>query len=256
VNPDIVISDVKKAALLLRNSKRVVALTGAGISTPSGIPDFRSRDKGLWDQVDPMTVASLLSFRHDPEKFFEWSRPLTRKILTAEPNPAHYSLAKLEEANILVAIVTQNIDNLHLRAGSRVVYEVHGHLREATCIKCFHHEEATEHILKFINESIIPKCNQCGGILKPDVVLFGEQLPFKVANQAQAAVSGSDLVLIIGSSLEVTPVALFPLHALDSGAKLIIINEEPTYLDSRADVTFHNDAAEILPRIVDEVLNE
>jgi NAD-dependent deacetylase len=256
VKSDIDISDVKIAAALLRNSERVVALTGAGVSTPSGIPDFRSRDTGLWDQVDPMTVASLLSFRHNPEKFFEWSRPLTGKIINAEPNPAHYGLAHLEEAEFLVAIVTQNIDNLHLKAGSKVVYEVHGHLREATCIKCFHHVDATEHILKFVNESTIPNCEQCGGILKPDVVLFGEQLPYKVANQAQEVVSQSDLILIVGSSLEVTPVALYPLHALDSGAKLIIINEEPTYLDSRADVVFHHDAAEVLPRLVDEVLNE
>lgn len=256
MNSDIDIADVKKAAALLRDSERVVALTGAGISTPSGIPDFRSRDTGLWGNVDPMSVASLLSFRHAPEKFFEWSRPLTHKIITADPNPAHTSLVKLEEAGILVAIVTQNIDNLHYKAGSMVVHEVHGHLREATCINCFHHEQATEHIQRFVDDSTIPTCEKCGGILKPDIVLFGEQLPFKVANDAQEAVSKSDLVLIVGSSLEVTPVALFPLRAVDRGAKLIIINEEPTYLDSRADIVFHNDAAKVLPRLVDEVLNE
>jgi NAD-dependent deacetylase len=256
VNSDIDISYLKKAAALLKESERVVALTGAGISTPSGIPDFRSSGSGLWDKYDAMTVASLLSFRHDPEKFFEWSRPLTDLIINAEPNSAHYSLVKLEEAKILVAVVTQNIDNLHLRAGSKRVFEVHGHLREATCIICFRKVQAEEHIRRFVDAEIIPRCDSCGGILKPDVVLFGEELPFNVVNEVKNVIASCDLMLVVGSSLEVTPVALFPIEALNSGAKLIIINIEPTYLDGRADVLFHKNAAEVLPRLVDEVLHE
>lgn len=256
MNLDINLSHLKKAAELLRKSKSAVALTGAGISTPSGIPDFRSTRTGLWDQVDPMEVASLISFRHNPEKFFEWSRPLTSLILNAEPNPAHIGLAQLEEANHLVAVVTQNIDNLHYRAGSKRVLEVHGHLREATCINCFQKVAAEEHIKIFVEQEIIPRCEECGGILKPDIVLFGEQLPFKVVNEAHQAIATSDLMIVIGSSLEVTPVALFPLDALSAGAKLIIINEERTFLDERAEVVFHNNAAEVMPRLVEEVLHE
>lgn len=249
-------SHLKKAATLLRESKRAVALTGAGISTPSGIPDFRSTDSGLWDQYDPMTIASLISFRYNPEKFFEWSHPLTKQIFNAKPNPAHYSLARLEEAKILAAVVTQNIDNLHHRAGSKRVFEVHGHLREATCIKCFQKVPAEAHMRIFVEEAKIPRCTDCDGILKPDIVLYGEQLPFDVVNEAQSAIASSDLVLIVGSSLEVTPVALFPIEAINSGAGMIIVNDEPTYLDEKADFIFHNDAAILLPRLVDEVLNE
>lgn len=256
MNSDNEIPGLRKAAKLIRASQRIVALTGAGISTPSGIPDFRSTGTGLWDRYDAMAVASLLSFRHNPEKFFEWSRPLTRKIIEAEPNPAHTSLVQLEDAEKLVAIVTQNIDNLHYRAGSRVVFEVHGHLRKATCINCFEQVPAGDLILNFVENDVIPCCESCGGILKPDIVLFGEELPYDVVNQAQEALASSDLILIVGSSLEVTPVALFPLPALHAGAKMIIINQEPTYLDGRADVVFHTDAALVLPKLVDEVLHE
>jgi NAD-dependent deacetylase len=256
VNSDIDISHLKKAAALLKESERVVALTGAGISTPSGIPDFRSTGSGLWDRFDAMAVASLLSFRHNPEKFFEWSRPLTQKILNAEPNPAHYGLVRLEEARILVAVITQNIDNLHYRAGSRNVFEVHGHLRTATCVKCFQKVQDEDHIKRFVDTGIIPQCDSCGGILKPDVVLFGEELPFNVVNEVKNVIASCDLMLVVGSSLEVTPVALYPMEALNSGTKLIIINIEPTYLDSGAEVVFHKNAAEVLPRLVDEVLHE
>ncbi len=256
MNLDINSSHLKRAAELLRKSKRAVALTGAGISTPSGIPDFRSPLTGLWDKVNPMEVSSLMSFRYNPEKFFEWSRPLTALILDAVPNPAHIGLAQLEETNHLVAVVTQNIDNLHYRAGSKRVFEVHGHIRESTCVNCYQKVAAEKHIRIFIEQGITPRCEECGGILKPDVVLFGEQLPFNVVNEAHQAIATSDLMIVIGSSLEVTPVALFPLDALSAGAKLIIINEEPTYLDERADVVFHNCAAKVVPRLVEEVLHE
>lgn len=231
-------------------------LTGAGISTPSGIPDFRSRDSGLWERYDPMSVASLLSFRYNPEDFFEWVSPLVRSIVEAQPNPAHTALAALEEHGYLHGIITQNIDDLHRRAGSKIVFEIHGHLREASCIACFKRHSTQEPMRQYLEEGIIPRCTGCGGILKPNIVLFGEQLPSEVVLAATKCLEQADLLLVAGSSLEVVPAATMPVSALNRGAHLIIINHDPTYLDERADVIFNQDVAEILPRIAEEVLRE
>ena len=248
-------SEIYQAAKLIRAAKASVALTGAGISTPSGIPDFRSTGSGLWELYNPMEVASITAFRYDPVKFFEWARPLASTILEAEPNQAHFALAQLEVAGYLKGIVTQNIDNLHLRAGSKRVLEIHGHIRNATCINCFHKVEITGQIQEFVTEQRIPHCEKCGGILKPDFILFGEQLPFEVVKEARELIQSSDLILVLGSSLEVVPVAYYPIEALNAGARLIIINHEPTYLDERADSIFHADVAEVLPRITAEVIH-
>jgi len=247
---------ISQAAAILRASQHTAALTGAGISTPSGIPDFRSRGSGLWERFDPMQVASLSSFRYHPEHFFEWFRPLAIKMLNAEPNPAHVALAKLEKAGILTGVVTQNIDNLHRRAGSLIVYEIHGHMREATCISCFRRDNTPDLLKHFMEEGTLPLCPECGGILKPNVVLFGEQLPHRVVEDARSLLAKSDLILVAGSSLEVTPAALFPIPAINAGAKLIIINHEPTYLDERATLIFRQDVAQILPQITAEVLGD
>src|SRR5690606_18271286 len=133
---------IKAAAALLQASRYVVALTGAGISTPSGIPDFRSPHSGVWEQVDPMAVASIQAFRRQPQLFFDWVRPLTYTILSAQPNPAHLALVQLEQYGPLKAVITQNIDMLHTRAGSHNVYEVHGHMRTASCLDCSYSCEA------------------------------------------------------------------------------------------------------------------
>ncbi len=247
--------DVRRAAELLLAARRAVALTGAGISTPSGIPDFRSKGSGLWERYDPMEVASLTAFRYHPERFYEWIRPLVSKMLSAEPNPAHIALARLEQVGRLIGVVTQNIDDLHQRAGSRRVIEVHGHLRAATCVSCYHKVAADESMFELVKEGKVPRCERCSGVLKPDVVLFGEQLPSEAVHEAQQLVATSDLVLVIGSSLEVTPAALFPVQALNSGARLIILNHNPTYLDERADLIFRDDVAVVLPRIVAEVID-
>ncbi len=246
---------LQRAAELIKRARTAVALTGAGISTPSGIPDFRSRDSGLWQRFDPMKVASLTAFRYQPEAFFAWIRPMVKTIVEAAPNPAHLALATLEKHGLLAGVITQNIDDLHRRAGSRLVFEIHGHLRSATCIRCFHREPTEELLPAFIERGEIPHCPQCGAVLKPDVVLFGEQLPYQVVAEAEALVARSDLVLVIGSSLEVTPAALFPVPALNAGAQLIIINRDPTYLDERAAVIFRQDVARVLPRLVEEVLH-
>jgi NAD-dependent deacetylase len=249
-------SSIVKTADLIRASKSTIALTGAGISTPSGIPDFRSADTGLWELFNPLEVATLNAFRYNPEKFFEWARPLAALILNARPNKAHYALARLEKAGYLQGIITQNIDNLHFRAGSKNVLEIHGHMRKATCINCFHKVTITHQIEDFVQNKIIPHCEVCGGILKPDFVLFGEQLPFEVVNKARSWIRSSRLILVLGSSLEVIPVAYFPVEAINAGAHLIIINNEKTYLDERADAVFHDDVADVLPKIIDEVLDE
>lgn len=254
MNEQVVDLDIEHAADLIRRAQSGVALTGAGISTPSGIPDFRSTGSGLWEHFDPMDVASLSAFRYRPERFFDWVRPLAEKIMRAKPNPAHLALAQLERAGCLTAVVTQNIDDLHRKAGSQKVLEIHGHLRESTCVECFRRYPSGRLLQHFIETGEIPRCPACGGVLKPDVVLYGEQLPFQVVQEAKALISHSDLVLVVGSSLEVTPAAVFPVQALNAGGRLVIVNREPTYLDSRADFIFRQDAAVVLPKLAEEVL--
>jgi NAD-dependent deacetylase len=243
---------VEQAANLIQKANNVVAMTGAGISTPSGIPDFRSPHSGLWDQVDPLTVASIFSFRQNPQHFYDWIRPLAPLFLEAEPNPAHHALTVLERAGKMSAIITQNIDDLHGRAGSETVYELHGHLREVTCIRCYEVQESHTIFDEFLRDGQIPR-HHCGGVLKPNVILFGEQLPMREFVSAQVAVKEADLILVVGSSLEVAPASDLPALALENGAKMVIINDHPTFLDSKAALVIHSDIAEILPSIVNLV---
>jgi NAD-dependent deacetylase len=245
--------EVKCAADLLRKARYAVALTGAGISTPSGLPDFRSRDSGMWEKVDPIAVASIHGFRRNPAAFFDWIRPLAGLMRDVRPNPAHYALARLEEMGYLKAIITQNVDMLHTRAGSHEVHEVHGHLRTATCVQCYKSYPTEPFIDQIIDEGTIPRCPECGGILKPDVILYGEQLPIRVLHAAQRAARESDVMLIAGSSLTVAPVSELPLLAVMNGARLILVNDEPTYMDPQAAVVIHADVADILPHIVAEL---
>ncbi|MFN2274852.1 MAG: SIR2 family NAD-dependent protein deacylase [Anaerolineales bacterium] len=246
---------VEHAATMLLHAQHAVALTGAGISTPSGIPDFRSRESGLWTKYDPFTVASISAFRYHPLQVLEWVRPLVSQITSAEPNPAHTALARLEAAGRLDGVITQNIDGLHTKAGSKHVFEIHGHLRTATCTSCFRKAATDDLIEPFVKDGVIPRCGHCGGLLKPDIVLFGEQLPYETVQGAEDLLKNCDLVLIVGSSLEVTPAATMPVAALNRGASLIIVNHDPTYLDERADLVFHQDVVDVLPQIANEVLN-
>jgi NAD-dependent deacetylase len=201
-----------------------------------------------------MEVASILTFRYDPERFYEWIRPMARLILEAQPNPAHIALAELEQAGYLHGLITQNIDDLHRRAGTQQLVEIHGHLRQAICISCFRSYSTDTFLVDFVKTGKIPRCDDCGGFLKPSAVLFGEQLPVDAVRQAQQWIKNCDLLLTAGSSLEVVPVAYFPVDALNAGAKLIIFNNTPTYVDQRAELVFRNDVAETLPQIVAEVL--
>lgn len=241
---------LEKAALLLRNARYAIALTGAGISTPSGIPDFRSANSGLWESTDPR-VASILGFRRNPQAFFEWIRPLARLMREADVNPAHLALARLEQRGVLKGVITQNIDMLHTRAGSQTVYEIHGSIRRATCLECYKTYPVEAFLERFIETGEIPRCPEDGGILKPDVILFGEQLPLKVLQAAQRAARECDVMLVAGSSLAVAPASELPLIALAHGAKLIIVNYEATYIDEQAQVVIHDDVAHVLPRLVE-----
>lgn len=246
---------IRRAADLIRSSHRFVALTGAGLSTPSGLPDFRSEGSGLWTRFLPMEVGSLTTFRHNPELFFAWLRPLASHMLLAEPNPAHYALASLEKAGYLKTIVTQNIDGLHHRAGGSNILEIHGTFNTLTCARCYRQVGYAGIIEEYLNQGTIPRCQQCGGILKPDVILFEEQLPAKTWLAARKAVRACDLLLIAGTSLEVMPSAKLPMEALENGAHLMIVNRTETYIDVRAEVIVRGDVAEILPKIAREVLH-
>lgn len=246
---------ILQAAQLVRQAQFTVALTGAGLSTPSGIPDFRSPGSGMWTDANPMEVASLHSFRLHPEVFYEWVKPLTRALMEAQPNPAHLALARLEAEGHLTSIITQNIDMLHERAGSQHVLEIHGHLREVTCIHCYRVLPAADLFRRWLTAGELPRCPTCGHAMKPNVILFGEQLPARVFTEAKLAAKQCDLMIVAGSSLEVFPAADLPLLALDHGAKLIVVNREPTYVDDRAWIVIRDDVAGALPALADEVIH-
>lgn len=201
-----------------------------------------------------MDVASLTAFRQRPEKFFDWIRPLVGDIIDAQPNPAHTAIARLEEAGFVKAVITQNIDGLHQRAGSKNVHEIHGSLNTLTCVSCYKNYQALVYVQPFIENGELPKCTDCGSLLKPDAILFEEQLPIRVWHASQKAVRSCRVMLVAGSSLEVVPVAGLPLEALNSGSKLIIVNHTATYIDNRADVVINKDVADVLPQIADEIL--
>jgi NAD-dependent deacetylase len=242
-----------KAAALINDSSYLVVFTGAGISTPSGIPDFRSPDSGLWEKYDPFEVASIWAFRHQPEVFFDWIRSISVQADNAKPNHAHLALANLEKRGIVKSVITQNIDSLHQMAGSKKVFELHGSARTATCPHCGkkHPQEYFRHMI--MEEQGIPHCDSCGKMIKPDVVLFGEDLPHDAWDGAYQECLQADMVFVVGSSLEVYPANSLPETALRNGAKLIINNLSPTHLDQRADVLLKMDVTEgigALPELI------
>ncbi len=248
--------EIHRSATLIKDASHCIVLSGAGISTASGIPDFRSAGSGLWTHHHPMDVASLTIFRHHPERFFEWLRPLVKNILQAKPNPAHLALAKLEKKGFIKTIITQNIDGLHQRAGSKKTLEIHGTLNTLSCIGCYKKYDSESYFSPYIEHGEIPHCPACGRILKPDAILFEEQLPISVWLAAKKAAETCDLMLITGSSLAVMPVAGLPVKASQNGAKIIIINQSPTYIDEQADYVIKGDVADIMPFFADQILND
>lgn len=228
---------VGRLAELLRSSSYTLALTGAGISTESGIPDFRSPGSGLWAKVAPMEVATWEAFRRNPRKFYRFWRERLPSLLDAEPNVTHITLARMEERGLLHGVITQNIDDLHREAGSKQLWEVHGNYKRAVCIRCGRRYRIEELLAKLEGDDL-PHCHGCGGPLKPDVVLFGEQLPSSFV-EAAAAVGRADFLIALGTSLEVYPVAGLVPQAGGAGAKIAIINRDPTPYDHLADPVIH-----------------
>jgi NAD-dependent deacetylase len=231
-------------AELIRDSLPCVLLSGAGTSTASGIPDFRS-STGIWAQVDPFEVATIDAWRRDPAKVWDFYARRFDVLLAAEPNPAHYAIARLERAGLVRAVITQNIDTLHTRAGSLDVIEVHGSIRSSSCLRCGH-REPLERVLELLP---LPLCARCGATLKPDVVMFGELLPEEAMRRATELAAAAGLLLVVGSSLEVWPVAGLPAETLAAGGRVAIVNRGPTDYDGRATLTIDGDAGEVLAQV-------
>lgn len=239
---------IKESAELIKKSRHTLVLTGAGISTESGIPDYRSKGTGLWEKYDPIQKASLSALMRNPKEFYEFNLPLWSSYIDAKPNIAHKVLALMEEQGLIYGVITQNIDGLHIKAGSKKVWEVHGHLRTCHCMECgrsYPFAELKEQYEKGLNP---PRCRKCSGMLRPDVVLFEDPMG-KDYYQALEALRGCDLLIVVGSSLQVYPVADMPGYA----EKLIIINREPTPWDKKATLVFHSSAGEYFTKLAREL---
>ena len=236
-------------AELIRDSSCTVALTGAGISVPSGIPDFRTPGEGLWEKVDPMEVAHIDAFRADPARFWNFYRPRLHGLGGVDPNPAHEALAELEHRGLLEAVVTQNIDMLHTRAGSTRVVEVHGSIRSASCQSCDASYELAQLEALFDDEGVAA-CAMCQGYVKPDVVLFGELLPAEAMAEAESLASRAELLLCVGSSLEVYPVAGLPSVTLAAGGAVAIVTKGPTPFDGDASLRLDGDVVAELEAVL------
>jgi NAD-dependent deacetylase len=236
-------------ASLIRGAGSVVALTGAGISVPSGIPDFRTPGTGLWEKVDPMEVAHIDAFHRDTKRFWSFYRPRFADLDEKRPNPAHDALAELEARGLLEAVVTQNVDRLHSKAGSERVIEVHGSIATSSCTTC-RTSYPLENVGELFDADGVATCACCFGKVKPDVVLFGELLPEEAMAEAQRLCAAADLLLCVGSSLEVFPVAGLPELTLGSGGRIAIVTKGPTPYDGEAAVRLGGDVVEELEAVL------
>ena len=247
---DLTQNEISIAAGLIASSSYFVAFTGAGISTPSGIPDFRSKKTGLWVQDDPLEVASATAFRESPQDFYNWLRPLLRISSQAQPNKAHQALVELESACVLKTIITQNIDHLHQKAGSSNVIELHGSMQRFYCPVCKDHGVDQVKVVTKIISGEVPTCSACGAVIRPDITLYEEGLPVDAWLQAENEIAKTDLLLVAGSSLEVTPAALLPFRAYRNGSRIMIVNLSSTPLDQFANLVIRSDVAKCIPNIV------
>jgi NAD-dependent deacetylase len=246
---------INRVADLIVKAERVVVFTGAGVSTESGIPDFRSPG-GIWERFDPddFTYQKLIS---SPEARKKWWQIFQERGLTtdAEPNPVHLALAELDKLGKLDCVITQNIDNLHQKGGlpADKVFELHGNMSWIVCLGCGRRYPAEQIQARLDEGEEIPECESCQGILKPDIVLFGEALPEKVFEEASRRSSHADLFMVIGSTLIVYPAAYMPVYAADSGAKLVIINLSSTPMDKQASILIKAKAGETMSKVIKRV---
>ena len=239
-----------RVADLLRGAERAVALTGAGISVPSGIPDFRSPGGGLWEKVDPMEVAHIDAWRRDPDRFWSFYSQRFATLTDKLPNEAHLALAELERRGLIRGVITQNIDRLHRKAGTERLIEVHGSIEWSVCLSCGERVQIDRVIALLADGDWAPRCPTCGAPLKPEVVLFGELLPERALAEAQDLAMAADLMLCVGSSLEVYPVAGLPAMTHGGGGRLALITQGPTPYDGDADVKLDGDVVEELRAVL------
>ena len=235
-------------AALIAEHQPCVVLTGAGVSTESGIPDFRS-PTGIWAEFDPLEYASLDAFRMDPAKVWSFYAPRFAMLTEAEPNAAHVAIAELERRGLVRAVITQNIDLLHERAGSRDVVEVHGSIRTSSCLACGAAYPLAE-VAAQLESRDAPACPECGDVLKPDVVFFGELLPEAAIERAYRLAGEAELLLVVGSALEVWPVAELPLVTRRAGGTVAIVNRGPTARDGDAELRIDGSAGETLTSVL------
>lgn len=246
---------INKVAEMIAASKRLVVFTGAGISTESGIPDFRGPD-GLWTKVDPEDFTIDRFLRSDETRRKVWYSLVEGGLMTnAQPNKAHHAIAELQKMNKLSSIITQNIDNLHQRAGNNPekVHELHGNMQWLVCLDCGERYDLELMRKKYPSPDHFPTCEKCRGILKPGVVFFGEMLPQDTLSMAERESEQSDLFMVIGSSLVVYPAAYMPLYAKRSGANVVIINMGDTGQDDIADVFINAPAGDVMTKIMDRL---
>lgn len=228
---------------LVLSSSNVVVLTGAGVSTESGIPDYRSPGTGLWEKID-QSVVSIGGFVREPSRYYDYSLELYPARKNAKPNSAHYMLAELEKRGLLKGIITQNVDGLHQDAGSELVHELHGSLRQAVCLDCNSLQPMDEAMERVISGQNPPLCLECGGVLKPNAVFFGEPLPEVPWECSVELCRNADLFVAIGSSLQVSPANSLPDIAIRSGAKIVVINFTPTPFDLDAEILINHQIGE------------
>ena len=239
-----------RLAEMLREAHSAVVLTGAGVSVPSGIPDFRTPGKGIWEKVNPMEVAHIDAFRRQPDRFWQFYGERFASLVDVQPNPAHFAIADLERRGLVRGVVTQNVDRLHRKAGSQNVIEVHGSIEWSVCPECGG-RVALERVLEILAEHPgAPECTACIAPLKPNVVLFGEMLPEDAISDAYALAAEADLIVCVGSSLEVFPVASLPGVTRDGGGRIALITQGPTPYDGDAAVKLSGDVVEELSAVM------